>query len=88
MEGASTWKRRRSAGRVSERPNPSVPSEVHGPGTNGAIWSGTAIDLRSQLRASEGDLGSRHGYIPSTIIGVHFSWAEASVVVMATMDRP
>jgi hypothetical protein len=27
--------------RVSDRPNPSVPSEAQGPGTKGAIWSGT-----------------------------------------------
>src|SRR6185312_3403121 len=42
MECASTWKRRRSAPRVSDWPNPSVPSDDQAAGTNGAIWSGTA----------------------------------------------
>src|SRR6185437_1016010 len=39
---ASTSKYRRRASRASERPNPSVPSEVNGRGTQRAIWSGTA----------------------------------------------
>src|SRR5271169_809122 len=43
MDSASTWKNRRAAGRVSENPNPSVPSEVYAPGTQRAIWSGTAL---------------------------------------------
>src|SRR5579859_5279514 len=43
MDSASTWKNRRAAGRVSEKPNPSVPSEVNVPGTQRAIWSGTAL---------------------------------------------
>src|SRR5690348_4387099 len=43
MDSASTWKKRRAAGRVSEKPNPSVPSEVNVPGTQRAIWSGTAL---------------------------------------------
>src|SRR5215472_9654057 len=43
MDWASTWKNRRAAGRVSENPNPSVPSEVNVPGTQRAIWSGTAL---------------------------------------------
>ena len=42
MDSASTWKNRRAAGRVSEKPQPSVPSEVYGAGTQRAIWSGTA----------------------------------------------
>src|SRR5580700_10582612 len=43
IDSASTWKNRRAAGRVSEKPNPSVPSEVNVPGTHRAIWSGTAL---------------------------------------------
>src|SRR5580693_9271900 len=43
IDSASTWKNRRAAGRVSEKPNPSVPSEVKVPGTQRAIWSGTAL---------------------------------------------
>ena len=43
IDSASTWKNRRAAGRVSEKPNPSVPSEVYVPGTQRAIWSGTAL---------------------------------------------
>src|SRR5579863_5433209 len=43
IDSASTWKKRRAAGRVSEKPNPSVPSEVYVPGTQRAIWSGTAL---------------------------------------------
>src|ERR1700749_4706290 len=43
MDSASTWKKRLAAGRVSENPNPSVPSEVNVPGTQRAIWSGTAL---------------------------------------------
>ena len=42
MDSASTWKNRRAAARVSEKPYPSVPSELNGPGTHRAIWSGTA----------------------------------------------
>ncbi len=42
-DSASTWKNRRVAGRVSEKPNPSVPSEVNVPGTQRVIWSGTAL---------------------------------------------
>src|SRR5580693_3439266 len=42
IDSASTWKNRRAAGRVSENPNPSVPSDVYAPGTQRAIWSGTA----------------------------------------------
>ncbi len=42
IDSASTWKNRRAAGRVSEKPKPSVPSDVYGPGTQRAIWSGTA----------------------------------------------
>src|ERR1700720_1829114 len=43
IDSASTWKNRRAAGRVSENPNPSVPSEVNVPGTQREIWSGTAL---------------------------------------------
>src|SRR5271165_255509 len=43
IDSASIWKNRRAAGRVSEKPNPSVPSEVNVPGTQRAIWSGTAL---------------------------------------------
>src|SRR5579862_1559936 len=43
IDSASTWKKRRAAGRVSEKPNPSVPSDVYVPGTQRAIWSGTAL---------------------------------------------
>src|SRR5271169_6906173 len=43
IDSASTWKNRRAAGRVSEKPNPSVPSEVNVPGTQRASWSGTAL---------------------------------------------
>src|SRR6516164_9692919 len=43
IDSASTWKNRRAAGLVSEKPNPSVPSEVNVPGTQRAIWSGTAL---------------------------------------------
>src|SRR6516164_5762393 len=43
IDSASTWKNRRAAGLVSEKPNPSVPSEVYVPGTQRAIWSGTAL---------------------------------------------
>src|ERR1700751_415487 len=43
MDSASTWKNSLAAGRVSETPNPSVPSEVNVPGTQRAIWSGTAL---------------------------------------------
>src|SRR6516165_7165538 len=43
IDSASTWKNRRAAGRVSEKPNPSVPSEVYVPGAQRAIWSGTAL---------------------------------------------
>src|ERR1700746_713500 len=43
MDSASTWKNRLAAGRVSENPNPSVPSEVKVPGTQRAIRSGTAL---------------------------------------------
>src|SRR6201998_4862184 len=43
IDSASTWKNRRAAGRVSEKPNPSVPSDVNRPGTQRAIWSGTAL---------------------------------------------
>src|SRR5579862_3020923 len=43
IDSASTWKNRRAAGRVSEKPNPSVPSDVYDPGTHRAIWSGTAL---------------------------------------------
>src|SRR5690242_8389363 len=43
MDSASTLKNRRAAGRVSEKPNPSVPNEVNVPGTQRAIWSGTAL---------------------------------------------
>src|ERR1700722_3767154 len=43
IDSASTWKNRRAAGRVSEKPNPSVPSDVNVPGTQRAIWSGTAL---------------------------------------------
>src|ERR1022692_408362 len=42
IDWASTWKNLRAAGLVSENPQPSVPSEVYGPGTQRAIWSGTA----------------------------------------------
>jgi hypothetical protein len=42
IDAASTWKNRRAAGRVSEKPHPSVPSDANGPGTQRAIWSGTA----------------------------------------------
>ena len=42
MDCASTLKCRRSAARVSDRPNPSVPSELNSCGTYGAIWSCTA----------------------------------------------
>src|SRR3712207_8367836 len=41
FRSASTWKCRRSAGRVSESPNPSVPRVDIPPGTYGAIRSGT-----------------------------------------------
>src|SRR6201984_3343550 len=43
IDSASTWKNRRPAGRWSKKPNPSVPSEVNVPGTQRAIWSGTAL---------------------------------------------
>src|ERR1700685_1846171 len=43
IDSASTWKNRRAAGRVSKKPTPSVPSEVNVPGTQRAIWSGTAL---------------------------------------------
>src|SRR5580700_4690902 len=43
IHSASTRKNRRAAGRVSEKPNPSVPSDVNDPGTQRAIWSGTAL---------------------------------------------
>src|SRR6516162_2519434 len=43
IDSPSTWKNRRAAGLVSEKPNPSVPSEVNVPGTQRAIWSGTAL---------------------------------------------
>ena len=39
---ASTSKCRRRASRASERPKPSVPSEVNGRATQRATWSGTA----------------------------------------------
>ena len=42
IDSASTAKWRRVAGRVSDRPNPSVPSEVNRAGTHWRIWSGTA----------------------------------------------
>ena len=42
IDGPSTQKWRRAAGRVSEIPNPSVPSEAKSVGTHGRIWSGTA----------------------------------------------
>uniref|UniRef100_UPI001A7E6332 hypothetical protein n=1 Tax=Listeria monocytogenes TaxID=1639 RepID=UPI001A7E6332 len=32
---ASTWKKRRAAGRVSAKPNPSVPNDYHVLGTDG-----------------------------------------------------
>ena len=43
IDWASTLKNLRAAGRVSEKPQPSVPSEVNGAGTQRAIWSGTAL---------------------------------------------
>src|ERR1700722_20398739 len=43
IASATTWKNRRAAGRGSEKPNPSVPSEVYDDaGTQREIWSGTA----------------------------------------------
>ena len=36
------WKKRRAAGRVSEKPKPSAPSEAKSPGTHWRIWSWTA----------------------------------------------
>ena len=33
------WKNRRAAALVSEKPNPSAPSEWYSPGTHWAIWS-------------------------------------------------
>src|SRR6201996_1535272 len=43
IDSASTWKNRRAAGRVSEKPNPSVPRDAYDDaGTQRAIWSGTA----------------------------------------------
>ena len=42
IEGPSMWKYRRAAGRVSEKPNPSAPSEANSCGTHWAIWSWTA----------------------------------------------
>src|SRR6266568_2521491 len=42
IDSASTWKNLLAAGLVSENPQPSVPSEVYGPGIQRAIWSGTA----------------------------------------------
>ena len=42
IDSPSTWKNRRAAARVSEKPYPSVPSDVYGAGTQRAIWSGTA----------------------------------------------
>jgi hypothetical protein len=41
IDSASTPKWRRAASRVSERPKPSVPSDVYSCGTHCAIWSGT-----------------------------------------------
>ena len=40
-EGPSMWKKRRAAGRVSEKPKPSAPSEAKSPGTHWPIWSCT-----------------------------------------------
>src|SRR5262245_22841759 len=37
IDSASTWKNRRAAGRVSEKPHPSVPSDVNGAETHLAI---------------------------------------------------
>ena len=42
IDSGSTWKNLRAASLVSEKPQPSVPSEVNGAGTQRAIWSGTA----------------------------------------------
>ena len=41
-ERSAVLKKRRAAGRVSEKPNPSVPSVTKRPGTHGRICSGTA----------------------------------------------
>jgi len=68
MDSASTWKNRLAAGRVSENPNPSVPSEVNVPGTQRAIWSGTAL-IQSDTattgpgapESTEATYGSRDG---------------------------
>src|SRR5690606_14931219 len=42
IDSASIWKYRRAPARVSAKPNPSAPSEDQVPGTQRAIWSGTA----------------------------------------------
>ena len=36
------WKKRRAAGRVSEKPWPSAPRVANGFGRNWRIWSGTS----------------------------------------------
>ena len=41
-DGASMWKNRRAAGRVSAKPKPSAPRAWKSPGTHLAIWFGTA----------------------------------------------
>src|SRR5580704_5862246 len=71
IDSASTWKNRRAAGRVSEKPNPSVPSDVNVPGTQRAIWSGTALiqsdtattgpDLPDSCEVTYGTRGSSDG---------------------------
>src|SRR5262249_25100178 len=43
---------------VSEKPNPSVPSEVNGPGTQRAIWSGTALIQSDTATAGPGEPSS------------------------------
>src|SRR4029453_2114328 len=52
MCSVSISKNRRSASRVSDRPNPSVPSETYGWWTHRAIWSGT--DFMESLTAITG----------------------------------
>src|SRR5580700_1303395 len=83
IDSASTWKNRRAAGRVSEKPNPSVPSEVNVPGTQRAIWSGTAL-IQSDTATTGPDLpdssevtyGSRGGSSGCSMF--HDSQASAS----------
>src|ERR1700747_600677 len=43
IDSASTWKNRRAAGRVSEKPNPSGPREVYVPGTPRGICAGPPL---------------------------------------------